>query len=170
MKRLLLFGCAALGILPAFAAPHDQNSDRVAINTVYVRMSKAMKALNARGVQNLMTDVSTIDGKTMTVKESMAVMKSVLKQMKKVNEYRNDVKSCVISGKTAKVTEDYYLSAVMVEKGKRHIMISKGTNADILVKTRKGWRIKTITTINDVTTIDGKKKENPPAKSGVKQP
>lgn len=157
MKRLSLFVFIALAAFPAYAGLSDLAADRAAIKALYVRMAKAMKERDARATQSVMTDVSTIDGKTMTVKQSMAMMKSVLAQMTKVNACKYEVKTCEISGKTAKVTEDYSVSFEMMEKGKLHKMISKGTNSDTLIKTRKGWRIKTITTMHDETTMDGKK-------------
>lgn len=163
MKRLVLVCLAGLAAIPPYAALAGQMSDNEAIKILYVRMRKAMKDRDAKTIQSLMTDVSTVDGKTMTVKESMAVMESVLKRMKKVNEYKTEIKSCEISGKTAKLTVDYLLSAVMIQKGKPHDLVSKGTNTETLVKTPRGWRLKTVTTVKDETTMDGKTTRTPAA-------
>jgi hypothetical protein len=165
----LLFSAATL-LACAVTAHADDKADIIAL---YARLQHAMKAQSAEQVLALLSadftykdrNGNVLNGKQFT--DQITVQKAEIVGVKIMTM---KVIKTVITGKTAKVTNEFSWAMEIVDKdgqltdkgakstvkGQHHVMASTGVVENDLEKTPQGWRFLTLNTVNGKITMDGK--------------
>jgi ketosteroid isomerase-like protein len=158
MRKLSLvmpLGAAALvlGVLPVRA---DDKSD---ITALYTKVAKAMKAKDINTILASGTPdfVSIEHGTKMNAKQSKEMMEAQFKMMKSIDEVNMKPTKIDVKGTTANVMSTFSMKATMAgQDGKAHKIVSSGSSKDIFVKTKKGWLMKSMESIDSKMMMDGK--------------
>lgn len=140
-------------------------TDKPAIQELYTRLSNAMRAKDMKTIASLGTpDFTATDasGKVYNARQSLAMMESDLRSMKRINAVKPRIRSIALDGKKATTVAEMQVSAVMVQGGKPHDMKSTSVSKDTLVKTAKGWKFKSVVSLSADVTMDGRKVTVPP--------
>ena len=123
---------------------------------VKAEYAKFVKAVIARNVKAVMAtgiaDFSyTENGKTMTGAEVSAYMKQQFRTIKGTPKYNMVLTYCEVSGNTAAVnTLVSSEMEILGADGKPHLLVGHGKSKDELIKTDKGWQMKSIDILIDV--------------------
>jgi ketosteroid isomerase-like protein len=164
IRKIVLNAIALVGLVGISLIAHAD--DRKDIDALYSKVGKAMEAKDINGILATGTKDFTYTeaGKTMTGEQVSAQMKEQFKAVKGPMKSKLTVVSCKITGKTAMViSTDYSEMQVPGQDGKSHKVVTTGKSKDVVVKTDKGWLMKSVNVLSSSMTMDGKPFD--PAKS-----
>jgi len=167
--RAVLLTALALLSAGGLTARADDKKD---IKAVYVKVVNAMKAKDLKAVFATGTqDFSyTENGKTMSGDELSNMMQQQFQMIKGTPKVKMNVVSCKITGAMAEVVStDASEMMISGEDGKTHKLVSTGKSKDELVKTDKGWLMKSVTILSSAMTLDGKPYDPSKAMAAPKQ-
>jgi hypothetical protein len=146
-------------LLAAMLATPARASDKSEIQALFDKVAKCVITKDVKGLPATSTAdfTYTEDGKTMTGKEISAQMDTQLKAVKGPISCKFIVTSLTITGKKAavKVTDNTVMT-VPGKDGKPHKMGTSTLSTGEVVKTSKGWLLKSITVVSNKYTMDGK--------------
>jgi len=154
----------ALGIFAlSFSAPLRAD-DKTDIAALYKRVSASLKAKDVKGVVATGTPdfVSIENGTKMDAKQSQKMLEMEFQSMKSIKELYYKPTKIEVKGTNATVLSNFKMVATMGgEGGKTHEMTGSGTSKETLLKTKKGWLIKSMETLTSKSTMDGKPMQMP---------
>lgn len=133
--------------------------DRKDIEALYHKVEKAMMAKDVKGIMATGTKDFTYtgEGQTMTGDKVSAQMQQRFQMMQGNPTCKFTIISCKIKGKTATVvSSDTTAMTIAMQDGKPHKIVTTGKSTDAVVKTNKGWLMKSVTITDSKMTMDGK--------------
>ena len=141
------------------AALTARADDKKDIAALYQKLEKAMIAKDVKGI--MATGAPgfsyTENGRTMTGDAISAQMQQQFTMITGTPKAKFTIVSCDIKGKTATVistsTSEMQIPG---QDGKPQVLKSTGKSSDLLVKTDKGWLMKTIKVLSSSMTLNGK--------------
>jgi ketosteroid isomerase-like protein len=163
MKCKLAAVFAALllaGVVPTVVRADDK-AVRKEIEGMYAKIVTAMKHKNVQAIMEMGTPDFTmkeLKGPPVKAKDVAAQMQAQMATVKSVDSCTMTLDKLVVKGNTAVATENNATAMTVLgqKKGETHKVTSKGTTEDTFVKTPKGWKFKSVNTIKDIMTMDGK--------------
>jgi hypothetical protein len=156
--------------------------DKTEIVALYAKLEHAMKAQSSAQVLALLSPSFSYkdrSGKVLNGKEFADQINVQKTEIVAIKEMKMKVTQSLITGKTAKVTNEFSWAMEIADKagqsgpkGMHHVMASTGVVENDLEKTPAGWRFLTLNTVNGKMTMDGKPMERrdvqPPPPKGAK--
>ncbi len=145
--------CICMAAMPALA------NDKQDIEALYTKLAKAVMAKDIKGITSTGTaDMTyTEQGRTITAQQATAQMSAQFAAIKTAPKVKMTVLSCDVKGKEAKVGAKHYTElSVPGQDGKAHVITVTSKSKDLLVKTPKGWLMKTVVVESSQYTMDGK--------------
>ena len=139
--------------------------DKADIQALYKKVVAAFKAKDVKAIMAMGTPDFTMKerGVTMNAKQSEAEIKQEFAMTRTLKKIVMNPDQIEVKGKNATVFSSFASEAVILDatgafgpKGKTHVMAGTGKMREMLVKTSKGWKFKSIETLSDNMTIDGK--------------
>jgi ketosteroid isomerase-like protein len=149
----------ALICLVASAAIATGNDDRTDIQALYFKLARSMSAKDANAVLSAGTsDLTFIEkGRTLTGSQIAHRMEQRFRLMSGSPRCRFTIPSLSVKGKSASVlSNDFTEAEVSGSGGRTHKIVATGRSRDELVKTRRGWLLKSVNVLTDNMTMDGK--------------
>lgn len=154
--RKLAIAAAICFTAHTVVARADDKSD---ITALYKKLEKAIVAKDIKGVMATSTkDFSyTENGKTITGEAMSAQMQQQFTMMSGTPKAKFSIISIDVKGKSATVVStDVTEMSMALQDGKAHKIVASGKSKDLLVKTKDGWLMKTVTVLSNKMTLDGK--------------
>ncbi|MBS1717046.1 MAG: nuclear transport factor 2 family protein [Armatimonadetes bacterium] len=159
MKRTLTLAALLACTAVSFAA----DNAKTAISKAYTQFDFYVVKGSLKDLESFLNRTSTNDftmkqmGQTFDKKAVIAQMKQQL-SMGKVNESKTKVKSIVINGSTATVMTSGSFKMTMKGKNqdKAHVFAGQSETKDTWVKEGRVWKMKSIESVSDKMTMDGK--------------
>jgi ketosteroid isomerase-like protein len=148
----LLITVAAIGV----TARADDTSD---IHALFYKLARSMSAKDSSGVMAVGTsDLTYIEkGRVLSGNQIAEHMERRFRLMEGTPRCRFQVLSMQIKGRNASVlTSDFTEAEVSGATGRMHKVIATGRSRDELVKSKRGWLLKTVIVQSSSMTMDGK--------------
>ncbi len=133
--------------------------DRSEIQALYYKVGRAMSSRDAVGVMACGTaDMVYIErGKSLYGDQISRRMEQRFRLMRGSPRCRVRVLSLTVKGKSASALTSNFTEAEVSGSGVSvHRVIANSTSRDQLVKTKRGWLMKSVFVLSDTMTLDGK--------------
>jgi len=149
----------SLAVVPN-AGRADDASVRKELAANYDKITMALDHKDSTSLRTIVTQDFTMEeaGKKMDGKASLAVIEKGFKTTGSVGEDAMKIRTLKVNGNTAIATVAYKRTSTSVpdKKHKTHAIASNGITEDTWVKTKSGWRLKSVKTLKSEMTVDGK--------------
>jgi hypothetical protein len=100
---------------------------------------------------------STQNGHTQNRKQSLAGIQQMFAMVKTITKVHSTVTSATMNGKTITATTESEMTAkVAAAKGKLITVVDRSIDKEVWVMTPSGWKIKSVITLSDKMTANGK--------------
>ena len=100
---------------------------------------------------------STESGRTSDLEQSMTGIKQMFAMVTKITSAHSTVKSASLSGNKLTALVDNTMTALMKSpKGKMVTLADHSTDREVWIKTSGGWKVKSVNTLTDKMTVNGK--------------
>lgn len=134
--------------------------DRKEINTLYKKLTTAMKKKDVKTVMALTTpdfSMKMPNGQVQKAGAIEASMRQMFSATKSIDKLETKIDSLKIQGnKAVAVSTTAFACTMQDAQGQTHKYTENSTSRDYLVKTKKGWRFQRTEALKAKVTMDGK--------------
>jgi len=155
----IILAALCSGVVAVTTVRADERADKQAIYAEYQKSIKAFKAKNLNGTMEIAADdltAKTPTGVIMNHQQMYDQMKLDLASMKSVKKYDIKIASMRIKKDTADVMVTQEVEIITSKNGADHLLGSYAQNRNLWVRTRKGWKLKSIEMLKTQATQDGR--------------